>query len=176
MWGEHAGGAICGPLGRTRVQLEVSGPAPGQWITRTPAALCARRFRGSFFRRASHNQPVGPRTARAGRGARWGGPLARNQRADVVTAPLCTASTENRLWVNDAKARGHITPGGRRPDPTHDPRYPVHTTRTPSACDMAAWRCRRRALAGGRRARTRRGECFAPSARPPTESLTSEAG
>ena len=32
------------------------------------------------------------------------------------------------------------------------------------------------ALAGGRRARTRRGECFAPSARPPTESLTPEAG
>ena len=41
---------------------------------------------------------------------------------------------------------------------------------------MAAWCCRRRALAGGRHARTRRGECFAPSARPPTESLTPEAG
>ena len=59
---------------RTRVHLEVSGPAPGQWNTRTPAALCARRFCGSFFRRASHSQPAGPRTARAGRGARSGDP------------------------------------------------------------------------------------------------------
>ena len=58
----------------TRVHLEVSGPAPGQWNTRTPAALCARRFCGSFFRRASHSQPAGPRTARAGRGARSGDP------------------------------------------------------------------------------------------------------
>ena len=58
----------------TRVHLEVSGPAPGQWNTRTPAAPCARRFCGSFFRRASHSQPAGPRTARAGRGARSGDP------------------------------------------------------------------------------------------------------
>ena len=45
-----------------------------QWNTRTPAAPCARRFCGSFFRRASHSQPAGPRTARAGRGARSGDP------------------------------------------------------------------------------------------------------
>ena len=58
----------------TRVPLEVSGPASGEWNTRTPAAPCARRFCGSFFRRASHSQPAGPRTARAGRGARSGDP------------------------------------------------------------------------------------------------------
>ena len=40
-------------------------------------------------------------------------------------------------WPHASKARGHITPGGRRPDPTHNPRYPVHTTRTPP---RAAWR------------------------------------
>ena len=79
-------------------------------------------------------------------------------------------------WPHASKARGHITPGGRRPDPTHSPHYPVHNTHMPYACGMAARRCRRRALAGGRHARTRRGECFAPSARPPTESLTPEAG
>ena len=70
-------GGMCIPRAtwpHTRVHLEVSGPAPGQWNTRTPAAPCARRFCGSFFRRASHSQPAGPRTARAGRGARSGDP------------------------------------------------------------------------------------------------------
>ena len=54
--GEHAGRGACGAsmqggLSRTtwpltRVHLEVSGPAPGQWNTRTPAALTRVAFVG----------------------------------------------------------------------------------------------------------------------------------
>ena len=54
--GEHAGKGACGasmqgglyrgPLGRTRVHLEVSGPTPGQWNSRTLAALTRVAFVG----------------------------------------------------------------------------------------------------------------------------------
>ena len=52
----------------------------------------------------------------------------------------------------------------------------MHSTAHTCVCGLAAWLCWRRALAGGCCAHTRRGECLAPAARPPTESLTSEAG
>ena len=42
-------------------------------------------------------------------------------------------------WPHASKARGHITPGGRRPDPTHSPHY--RTLCTTHACPThAAWR------------------------------------
>ena len=58
-----------------------------------------------------------------------------------VSCVVCThagGAISRTTWPHASKARGHITPGGRRTDPTHSPRYPVHTTRTPP---RAAWRC-----------------------------------
>ena len=45
-------------------------------------------------------------------------------------------------WPHASKARGYITPGGRRPDPTQAALPCAHHTHA-SACGMAAWRCRR---------------------------------
>ena len=104
----------------TRVHLEVSGPAPGQWNTRTPAALCARRFCGSFFRRASHSQPAGPRTARAGRGARSGDPSPHLSGPDWSPRPAWTTS-----WCKRVKRRAPAGP----PVPAHTPAHtPAHAT------------------------------------------------
>ena len=142
MWGEHAGGlcVYCGPLATwplTRVHLEVSGPAPGQWNTRTPAALCARRFCGSFFRRASHSQPAGPRTARAGRGARSGDPSPHLSGPDWSPRPAWTTS-----WCKRVKRRAPASP----PVPAHTPAHtPAHA---PAQHDFDADDSERRTIGG----------------------------
>ena len=111
----------------TRVHLEVSGPAPGQWNTRTPAAPCARRFCGSFFRRASHSQPAGPRTARAGRGARSGDPSPHLSGPDWSPRPHGRPAGASGLNVAPRPARlcPHTHPH------THPHTRPHNTTLTP---------------------------------------------
>ena len=121
----------------TRVHLEVSGPAPGQWNTRTPAALCARRFCGSFFRRASHSQPAGPRTARAGRGARSGDPSPHLSGPDWSPRPAWTTS-----WCKRVKRRAPASP----PVPAHTPAHtPAHA---PAQHDFDADDSERRTIGG----------------------------
>ena len=95
--GEHAGRGACGAsmqggLSRTtwpltRVHLEVSGPAPGQWNSRTPAALTRVAFVGLSPGGRPTASPPGRDQREQDKGVRLGGPLARSQRAEVVTAP-----------------------------------------------------------------------------------------
>ena len=95
--GEHVGKGPCGASiqgGLFADHLAAHAGTSGSLGARARAmefadSCCtdARRFCGTFSRRASHRQPAGPRSARAGRGVRLGGPLARSQRAEVVTAP-----------------------------------------------------------------------------------------
>ena len=127
-------------LRRTRGYIWKSrGPRPGKrgWNTRTPAAPCARRFCGSFFRRASHSQPAGPRTARAVRGARSGDPSPHLSGPDWSPRPAWTIS-----WCKRVKRRAPAGP----PVPAHTPAHtPAHA---PAQHDFDADDSDRRTIGG----------------------------
>ena len=116
--GEHVGRACReGYLRTTWPHAGTSGSLGARARAMEFADSCctdARRFCGTFSRRASHRQPAGPRSARAGRGVRLGGLLARSQRAEVVTAPREYGQHGEQVVGQRRSRARNITPGAVR--------------------------------------------------------------